>query len=309
MRYHVVSVAAVFLALAVGVVLGSTSVSDRLLAGVGRDRDSLSKQVDGLRAERGLLTSRLAAADRFSGAVAPLVVRDRLDQRSVVVITTPDASPRDRDALVRLLGSAGANVVGQLQLTEGFVDPDRADQLRQLVTRVLPAGVRLPVVSDPGAVAGALLGSLALVDPRTGQQQASPAERAAAMDGLTDGGFVAGAQNIQPAQLAVVLTGGPSPNAMAADRAAVIVRFAGALSRMSAGTVLAGRGGSADGNGSVGLARSDPAIASMLSTVDNVDASAGRVATVLALRERWEKQVGHYGSAASAQGPLPNQRS
>lgn len=309
MRYHVVSVAAVFLALAVGVVLGSTSVSDRLLSGVGRDRDSLSGQVDELRTERGSLVSRLAAADRFAGAVAPLAVRDRLDQRSVVLVMTPDASARDRDALVRLLTAAGANVTGELQLTGGFVDPDRAEQLRQLVTRVLPAGVQLPVASDPGTVGGGLLGALTLVDPRTGQQQVSPGERAMALDGLTDGGFVTGAQNLQPAQLAVILTGGPSPDATAADRAALMVRMASELSRVGAGTVLAGSGGSAGGNGPVGLARSDTTISALLSTVDNADQSAGRVATVLALRERWEKQVGHYGSAASAQGPLPNPRS
>lgn len=309
MRYHTVSVAAVFLALGVGVVLGSTSISARVLSGVGGDRDSLSKQVDDLRADRGSLTARLAAADRFAGAVAALAVRDRLDQHSVVVITTPDAGPQDRDAVARLLGSAGAKVTGEVRLTDGFADPTRADQLRQLVTRVLPAGVQLPVVSDPGAVAGALLGSLTLVDPRTGQQQTAPEERAVALDALTDGGFVTGARNVEPAQLAVVLTGGPSRNVMAADRAAMIVRFAVELNRRGAGAVLAGSSGSADGNGPVGLARSDPTIASVLSTVDNTDTSAGRVATVLALRERWEKQTGHYGSAASAQGPLPNPRS
>ncbi|MGH3884716.1 MAG: copper transporter, partial [Pseudonocardiaceae bacterium] len=32
LRYHVISIAAVFLALALGVVLGSTAISDRLLS-------------------------------------------------------------------------------------------------------------------------------------------------------------------------------------------------------------------------------------------------------------------------------------
>ena len=62
-RYHIISMAAVFLALAVGVVLGSTSVSQRLLAAVAGDRDGLTQQVDQLGAQRDQLRARQRAAD------------------------------------------------------------------------------------------------------------------------------------------------------------------------------------------------------------------------------------------------------
>jgi hypothetical protein len=52
LRYHAVSIAAVFLALAVGVVLGASGVSDRVLAAVSTQRDDLSGQVAHLTAER-----------------------------------------------------------------------------------------------------------------------------------------------------------------------------------------------------------------------------------------------------------------
>ena len=57
MRYHAVSIAAVFLALAVGVVLGSAGVSDRLLSAVSAEADDLAGQVLTLRAERDALAS------------------------------------------------------------------------------------------------------------------------------------------------------------------------------------------------------------------------------------------------------------
>jgi hypothetical protein len=309
MRHHVVSIAAVFLALAVGVVLGSSSISERLLANVGNDRDSLGKQVADLRSERDLLKTNLADANRFSGAVAPMAVRGQLDQRTVVLISSSDARPEDREALKRLLASAGARVTGELQLTEGISDPDRADQLRQVVTRLLPAGVQLPTAFDPGTLAGGLLGPLTLLNPRTGQPQTSPQERAAALGGLTDGGFISGAQDMRPGQLAIVLAGGKGKGPDAGDRAATLARLATQVDRAGAGAVLAGSSGSSEGGGPVGVARADTTISSVLSTVDNVDVGAGRVATVLALRERWEKQVGHYGAAASAQGPIPSPRS
>lgn len=75
LRYHIVSIAAVFLALAVGILVGSTSLSGRLLAGVGNERQSLQVQVDSLNAERTALKAQVAAADRFNAAVGPMTVQ------------------------------------------------------------------------------------------------------------------------------------------------------------------------------------------------------------------------------------------
>ena len=49
MRYHALSIGAVFLALAIGVVLGSTGLSDRLVSAVSTQRDDLASQVAELR--------------------------------------------------------------------------------------------------------------------------------------------------------------------------------------------------------------------------------------------------------------------
>ncbi|MDQ4117646.1 MAG: copper transporter, partial [Actinomycetota bacterium] len=59
------------------------------------------------------------------------------------------------------------------------------------------------------------------------------------------------------------------------------------------------------GTGAVGAVRADPALAGGLSTVDDVRTGAGRVATVLALREQAGGRAGAYGSAESATAPLP----
>jgi hypothetical protein len=305
MRYHIVSIAAVFLTLAVGIVLGSAVSSERGLSTVANDRGSPGERAGDVQAERNALKANLAAADRFGGAIGPMAVRGQLDQRSVVLISTGDVSPDERAALRQLLGSGGAKVTGELQLGEGFTDPNRADQLRQVVTRLLPAGVQLPTTSDPGTLAGGLLGPLALLNPQNGQPQTSPQERAAALGGLTAGRFASVVQEVQPAQLAVVLVGRNQTGDAAGDRAATLARFATQADRAGAGAVLAGGSGSADGNGAVGAARADTMISSALSTVDNVDAGGGRVATVLALREQWEKRSGHYGVAINAQGPIP----
>ncbi|HEX2297139.1 MAG TPA: copper transporter, partial [Pseudonocardiaceae bacterium] len=138
--------------------------------------------------------------------------------------------------------------------------------------------------------------------------QTTLAEATAALAGLDDGGYLHLPQPITPAQLAVVLTGGaPDGDSPAggADRAGVVARFASQLDRSGAGAVLAGRAGSADGDGPVGVVRADTASAALLSTVDDLGTSAGRVVTVLALAEQAQGRAGHYGTADNAQALVP----
>ncbi|GAB3472473.1 copper transporter [Actinophytocola sediminis] len=305
LRFHIISVAAVFLALAVGVVLGSTTLSRTLLSGLTDDNDELVEQVTELEAARNAQNARLADADDFLASVSPMVVRGQLDQRTVVIVTTADADPVDRDGLKTQLANAGARVSGELQLTEAFTDPEKADRVKDIVIRLLPAGVRLPTASDPGTLAGGLLGPLLLIAKDDNKPQASAAETAAALAGLTEGGFVKASPGIQPAQLAVVLTGGAATGDGAGDRAATIARFATQLDRSGAGAVLAGSAGSAEGTGAVGVVRADTAATDILSTVDNVRTPAGRVVTVLALHEQLDGGSGRYGSAGNAEAPVP----
>ncbi|MEV0679748.1 copper transporter [Actinosynnema sp. NPDC050436] len=304
-RYHIVSITAVFLALAVGVVLGSTAISSRLLSGLTDDNSSLGKEVADLQASQNGLNAKLADADRFATSVGPLAVKGLLTDRTVVLVTTADAKPNDRDALVELLRASGATMTGELQLTDAFADPKKADQLRDLVARLQPAGTQLPTGGDPGTRAGGLLGALLLLNKDNNQPQSTPDESAAALAGLSTAGFVKPGQGLRPAQLAVVLTGGSASGDSAGDRAATTARFATQLDRSGAGTVLVGGENSANGTGAVGVVRADTAATSVLSTVDNIDTAAGRVVAVLALREQLEGKSGRYGVAGNAESPAP----
>ncbi len=305
LRYHIISIAAVFLALAVGVVLGSTTLSRSLLSGLNNENEELVNQVNDLQTQRNAQSARLADADSFATSVGPMAVQGQLAQRTVVLVTTADATPADRDALKTLVGNAGGSVTGELQLTDAFSDPRKADQLKDIVVRLLPAGAQLPTASDPGTLAGGLLGPLLLINKANNEPQASSDETAAALSGLSEGGFIKASQGIQPAQLAIVLTGGAAKGDGAGDRAATVARFATQVDRSGAGTVLAGGVGSADGTGPIGVVRADTSATSILSTVDNVGTPAGRVVTVLALREQLEGTAGRYGNAGNAERPAP----
>lgn len=304
MRYHLVSLAAAFLALAVGVVLGATAISDRLLGGVVADNADLTRQAADLRAERDSLRARATAADTFGTQVAPAALRGQLDGRGVVLVTTADADQGQRESLVQLIAHAGGRVTGEVMLTDSFVDPDKADQLRELVPRLLPSGASLPVAAPPGALAGALLGRVMLTGP-DGKPRANPEETTAALTGMAQGGFLR--TNARPTlgTLVVTLVGPRFTGADAADRAATVARFTAELDRAGAGAVLAGPSGSAEATGAIGIARSDNGLSSIMSTVDNTDTVAGRVVTVLALREQLDGRSGGYGTAGNAGGVVP----
>lgn len=305
LRYHVISICAVFLALALGVLMGSTTLSDSILSGISGQKARLGEQVTDLQAQRDSLNGQLSDADRFATGVGPLAVRGALAKRTVVLIETPNASRSDEDAVRELLSAAGAQVTGQVKLTEAFSDPNRADQLNSLVTQSIPAGAHLPVASDAGTLSGGLFGDLLLLNKADNAAQSTADERSAALTGMASAGFITPVQALQPAQLAIVLTGGAQSGGSAGDRATMLANFAGQLQRSGAGTVLAGSNGAATGSGPIGVVRANSAVNSVLSTVDDADTAAGRIVTVLALQEQLGGKAGAYGTAGNASSPVP----
>lgn len=297
LRYHVVSLAAVFLALAVGVVLGTGGISDRLLGALTTKADGLSGQVQQLTAQRDALAAAQRADDEFARRVGPAAVRGVLQGQSVAIVTAAADEPT-RGALVALLQQAGATVTGTVALTPAVTDPARADQLRQLTGTLLPAGAQLPAASDTGSLLGGLLGGV-LTGP-SGKAPITGPQAAGVLSGLTTAGFTTAGEPPAAASLVLVLTGGALTGVDAGDGAAVVMRMAAQLDHAGAGAVLAGSTGSGDATGAVGVARADPTVTATLSTVDDVQTGAGQISTVLALREQVDGHAGRYGTAPSA---------
>ena len=298
LRYHAVSIAAVFLALAVGVVLGSSGVSDRVLAAVSTQRDDLGAEVTRLTAERDALAAQERAAGEFASRVGPAAVRGLLAGQTVALVVA-GADTADRDGVVGLIGQAGGTVTGLVELTDAVGDPARADQLRELTSQLLPVGAQLPAASDTGSLVGGLLGGVLLA--RDGQLAVSRDDADSVLTGLTSAGFVHPGDAPGAANLVLVLTGGARSGVDAADAAAVYARLAAQLDLAGAGAVLAGRrrigrrdrrgrgraGGPAGGRrGSRRWTTCSPA--------------SGRVAAVLALHEQLDGRAGSYGTGARA---------
>jgi outer membrane murein-binding lipoprotein Lpp len=285
LRSHAISLAAVFLALAIGVALGSGLLSNTVLTGLRADKQEMQQQIDTLTGDRNALNEKLRAAGDFDAQVAPRILRDGLGGKSVVIFRTPDAADDDVDGLIRLIGQAGGTVSGTVGLTQQFVEANAAEKLLSVVNSpILPAGAQLSTTTvDQGSQAGDLLG-IALLndrDPRT--PPVDDAQRGTVLEALRDTGFVTyDTARIGGADTALVITGG-ALGEDAGNRGATVARFASGLAPHGFGTVLAGRDGSATGTSAVAVTRSDAALKTAVSTVDDIGSESGRITSVLAL--------------------------
>ncbi|NLG54519.1 MAG: copper transporter [Rhodococcus sp.] len=303
LRQHAVSIAAIFLALAVGIALGSGVLSPGVVSGLRSDKSDLEQSLEQANQQINALEMQLNAADSFSAAVADRTLRDALPGTTVLIVTTPDADPGDVDAVHRVLGQSGAAVTGNLTLTDTFVDASGGDRLRTVVNNVIPAGVTLQTGAvDQGSLAGDLLGAVLLINPESGHAWGTDAERELALETLRGGGFVTYDAPPAPAQLAVVLTGDQNGDGevLSGNRGAVVARFASGLDGRGSGVVLAGRPGSANGNGAVAVTRSDSALTARVSTVDDVHRESGRLTVPMALSEQLGGGSGRYGTGPGA---------
>ncbi len=307
LRQHAFSLAAVFVALAMGVVLGSGFLSDTLLSSLRDEKRDLYTQISGLNDQKNVLNEKLSAANNFDTQLVGRIVHEALGGKSVVVFRTPDAKDDDVAAVSKIIGQAGGSVTGTVSLTQEFVDANSGEKLRTVVnSSILPAGQQLSTkLVDQGSEAGDLLGIVMLINsnPATaGVPEIQDIQRDTALAALRDTGFITyqPANHVGAANAAVVITGGPLPQD-AGNQGVSVARFSAALGPHGAGALLAGRDGSATGGAAVAVTRADAGMASAISTVDDVDTAPGRITAILGLHDLINGgHIGQYGTGHGA---------
>lgn len=310
LRTHAISLAAVFLALAIGVALGSGLLSNTVLSGLRDDKQELQNQINGLTEQKNAVNEKLSAAGEFDSQMSPRILRDTMAGKSVVVFRTPDAEDDDVDGLSRMVEQAGGAVTGTVSLTEEFVDANSAEKLLSVVNSpIVPAGAQLNTKSvDQGSQAGDLLGITLLINRDPKAPPVNDQDRDTVLTALRDTGFITyGTERVGAANAALVVTGGGLGDD-GGNRGATVARFAAGLAPHGSGTVIAGRDGSASGTAAVAVTRSDAGLTTAVSTVDDVDVASGRITAVLALQDLINGgRSGQYGVGQSATAVTPPQ--
>lgn len=301
-RYHLVTIVSVFLALTVGIVLGTTALRGPIQDTLSSNVTRLSSDKQGLQGNLVQLQGQVRTADRFALAVAPTLVRGSLADQRVLLVTTPQTPQAVVDAVTPLLTSAGASLTGQLRVLPALSAPASRQLVDDLVAKVVPAGLTLPT-GDPVERAGAELAAAFAVPP-VGKGIAADAAQAVVSSfqeaDLVQ--YVPQGPGMTRATLALVL-GGASLRDPAQQSA--LLALTAALDDRSSGTVVAAPAGASGSGGLLTALGKDSGLAAGVSTVDNADQGIGQVAIVMALAEQARGRTGAYGTGPDTAGPLP----
>jgi copper transport outer membrane protein MctB len=328
-RYHVVSLTAVFLSLAVGLVLGSTVLNGPMLDALESRVDTLGRDNSQLRDQVSSLEQELDSEEDFATEAGPLLLSGKLTSRRITLLVLPGGEDY-ATGLADALELAGATVTGEVTLTDKFTHPQhRRTELLDVSHSALPPsldGEALPANSDGVESSAALLAAV-LYDGGAASLQV-PEEPAAPEEGEpTEGGTGAGASvpdddrravlssysaleyleddNVSgPAELVLVVAGLPYAESDADDRNQAVFTTLTQFARVGP-VVVAASGEAGDGN-VVAEVRADPQLSTDVSTVDNASTPQGQIATGLTVAQQLGSTVGHYGNGGGAERLLPD---
>ena len=317
LRYHIVSLVAVFLALALGIVMGST-VIDKAIVDELRDRvESVNNRASSTDRENSTLRGQLEMMRGFADEARDQLVQDRLRGVPVLVVAVQGIDRKPVEAVRDALATAQAVPAGTLLFTNKFRLDNDAD-VRALATAVgtnpqagadtvrRQALTRLAALLDGSPTDAGLLSALA-ASGFVGYEPPSPATTTTTLR-LT---------SFPVPNLRIVLVSGAGAE-VGDDRVGVpfaqaLIAQAPAPAQSQAGSavgrlVAAESGADVAGGRAVfvGPLRADGSVAPKLSTVDNLESPIGQAAAVLALADLGEGRTGQYGVGPGAQHLLPS---
>jgi Copper transport outer membrane protein, MctB len=310
LRYHIVSLVAVFLALALGIVVGSTVLQEGTVSVLRATSERVRQESDRNSRENVALKQDKARLEAFGVAVVPELVQGRLKDRPVVLVDTDKVDDGLRGTVRKALEDAGAEIDGQITFSDERLAL-ATDADRSAVGRLLGA--------DAGA-ADVLRGTLVkrLAD-RLITSSAIPQEDGQRpsdlLTGLEDADFadlalsrrVTAGTDPFPRQGSSFVLLGPSPaaapTAVAPD--AFLVPLADQVSSRATGAAVAGAEAAAvpDASSWILALRNNRSVSRRVSGIDSVDTVYGQLSLVESLQT--SLQQGQYGIKDGASGLFP----
>ena len=301
-RYHVVSLTAVFLALAIGLIVGTAALNGPLSDELKHQVNQLSAQNKQYRGQVDQLNADVAQKEQFATEVAPQLLAGKLAGKSVLILSMQQSNTYVDD-MVHNLELAGAKVTGKVEVSDDFVKPANNESLLQLASQAnltldIPG---LPTNSNGVETAAALLAAVLLNHTPPVQALARKSVLSAYEDQhmITTDGDVTG-----PADAVILLATPPYTDEDAAAENQNTVTMIDQFDE--AGKIVVGAAGSVGQGNVIGAVTGDASLSKTVSTVDNINTPFGQIAAALALTEQIDfDKTGHYGVASSATSLLP----
>jgi hypothetical protein len=306
-RFHIVSITAVFLAIAIGVLVGTTYVDRAVVENLENRIDTVSGNLDERRAQIAALEGELDELRRYAAASAEFAVTDRLLDVPVLFLAVRGVGEGPAEELATLLRRAGARTPGVVWLEPGWSLDD--EESRSRLAAVLGAGAPRTAAALAAEVFAALAAALVAPDG----PEAPPADPAV-LQALLDSGFISvddlGDPSVGLVDLAgssprvLVLTGTEAGEGLAQMVPAFLERMVdGGLAAVVADVYVHAEEGERRGEALWAALPED--LRDRLVVVDAADRPEGRVAAVVGLGEAAAGRPGRYGLGPGADAVLP----
>jgi Copper transport outer membrane protein, MctB len=317
-RYHLVSIVAVFLALAIGIVLGSTELQGTTLDSLHALSNSLKNQLNAASAQRDSYEQQASASDAFLKTAESKLLDGTLAGDRLVIVTEPGAPSAVVAGVKTAAGLAGAAISGTVELQPKFNDLSGATQASlsainaQLATN---NGVTLTpaTASQTGYQQNAAqLIASAILNQTADQIGLTAAQAQLVLQAYAQGGYLS--ESGAPwnrATLAVIVAPGSAPaDGANAPANQVLLAVAQEFAPMSAATLVAGSVAGTTPAGSAIAVLRGSSVSGQVSSVDNADTTLGQISTMWALAAQLAggkpRSYGVLGaSAVSPAVPLP----
>jgi hypothetical protein len=290
-RYHLVSIVAVFLALAIGLFVGAAELQPHVASALRRLSAAEVKANKALYAHNAQLKNEIAADESFAQAAQGRLLHGLLTGESVVLVLAPGTDGGTVDGISKALQQAGAVVTGQVVLSPQFFDTSAANEQQLHTTAVgLAPGLALPKsASDPqifGQQAAAQVIAATIVS-----KDGLPGPSQQVLAGFGNAGFlqvngVNGASSLAgQATLAVVVVPGTVPPAKTSGPFNLaLVSLTNDLQEAGRGALLAGPLLGSGPHSAIDMVNSGAAGVA-LTTVDNAETVVGQIIVAQALFE------------------------
>ncbi|MQA98967.1 MAG: hypothetical protein GEU78_01520 [Actinobacteria bacterium] len=304
-RFHLISLVAVFLSLAIGVSLGSGFVGEAATGRLKEDIESVRKQNGIVRDENLELKARLEDAESFALAVRSWMIEGALQGENVVFVRFDHTDSALTDAAAGAVEEADGTIASTLTVTDKLA-LGSGEEVQELANIV---GI---TSSDPAEVRIEMAGRLGLFMSQTGGQlepssDTGPASRLTSLaETLQEAGYLTvelnESQDIVPSNaMFLILGGGSGRPGFNAWRFAI--EMSSGLVEEGAAVAVAER--SSSGWNLVQRVREDDRISGSVVTVDHAETTTSQIALVLGLARAGQGITGHYGSDEGASAPLP----
>jgi hypothetical protein len=295
-RYHLVSIIGIFLAVALGVVIGTSALNGAVVGDLRRQVSDLKAANSSAAETNKTLQSQAGDADALAKTFGAKIAGAALAKTPVVIVGAPGTGSDLRDALATQVAAAGGTVAAKIQLAAKFTDPNHATDLRTLATTgAHPVGLQLPTTDDAGTLAGSLLGFVLF-----GKGQ--PTDLTQVLSGLATLNMATTDGPVASGKVILLVSPGGKP---AGDPAGALLSAMATQFAASGPTVVVGDNASAMQGGLVSLIRADNTAKRAVSTVDDGNTALGQLTTVLVAAEVIAGRPGHFGTAAGVDGLLP----